>query len=261
MDEQLKTLKEKQNQQALAHITFTPQNKQAVMGRANRKKWRFYFTPQAVLILFSLFVICGLYFFIPASAPEKRAVETISDIDTPESLQKVAITGELFTIEWLSDSMDRGNHDYVTSYHSPLVIDPSTANFSRGDVVYYKIAATGANSNATAQNIGRIVGLPGETIEIIKGHVWINERKLSAFYSEATMHGLTEEAYFEKVNANNIADEEMTRKYFSTSMSPVTLGKNEVFVLVDQWWRGIDSKDHGPLQTEQIIGLVKGYAQ
>jgi hypothetical protein len=37
-----------------------------------------------------------------------------------------------------------------------------------------------------------------------------------------------------------------------------SIRKTRLF-LVDQWWRGTDSK--GPLQTGQIIGLVKGYAQ
>ena len=69
------------------------------------------------------------------------------------------------------------------------------------------------------------------------------------------------DAYFKKVNPSNIVDEEATRSYFSTSMPTVTVRENEVFVLVDQWWRGIDSKAYGPLPTEQIIGLVKGYAQ
>ncbi len=75
------------------------------------------------------------------------------------------------------------------------------------------------------------------------------------------MHGLNETAYFEKMESDNIADEEVVRAYFSTDMSPVTIGENEVFVLVDQWWRGTDSKDYGPLRIDQIIGVVKGYAQ
>lgn len=263
MDKQLKTLKEKQNQQALAHITFTSKNKQAVLDRVSSKKRRFRFLPQVAIVLVSLLVFSGLYFLIPSSPTEERAVETITDTDTPESLQKTAVTGELFTIEWQSDAMDRGNHDFLTSFHSPLVIDPNVSSLKRGDVVYYKTpsAISQTTPNVPAQNIGRIVGLPGETIEIIKGQVWIDDKKLLAFYAEATMHGMNEKAYFEKVDPSNVPDAEATRAYFSTTTSPVTVGENEVFVLVDQWWRGTDSKDNGPLETEQIIGLVKGYAQ
>ncbi|MGM9949840.1 MAG: signal peptidase I [Lysinibacillus sp.] len=263
MDERLKTLKKKQNQQALVHITFTNANKQAVLDRINRKKLPLRLIPQMALVLFSLVAIGSLYFLIAGNPPEEMAIETISDTDTPQSLQHVAVTGDLFTIEWLSDAMDRGNHDYLTSYHSPLVIDPEVSTFKRGDVVYYETPASAIKMNPQipAQNIGRIVGLPGETIEIIDGQVWINNQKLVSFYAQATMHGLNETAYFEKVDPSNIVDEEAIRAYFSTSLPAAAIGENEVFVLVDQWWRGTDSKDYGPLQTEQIIGLVKGYAQ
>ncbi len=263
MDKQLKILKEKQNQQALAHITFTNENKQAVLDRVNRKKRQLRLIPQAALILVSLVAISSLYFLIAGNPSEEKTIEMISDIDTPQNLQHVAVTGELYTIEWLSDAMDRGNHDYLTSYHSPLVIDPDASDFKRGDVVYYEIPTSiiKANPQVPTKNIGRIVGLPGEKIEIIDGQVWINNQKLVSFYAQATMHGMNEAAYFKKVNPSNIVDEEAIRAYFSTSLPAVTIGENEVFVLVDQWWRGTDSKEYGPLPTEQIIGLVKGYAQ
>lgn len=263
MDEKLKALKEEKSQQTLSHITFTQKDKQAVLERVKRKKIRFRFMPQAAFILFCMLALSSLYLLISDDSPEKKAIETISDVNTPKSLHKLAVTGEMFTIDWLSDVMDRGNHDFVTSYHSPLVVDPEITNFKRGDVIYYKISAsaTTANSHKSPQTIGRIVGLPGETIEIIDGQVWIDDKKLVAFYAEATMHGLSETAYFEKMESDNIADEEAVRAYFSTDMSPVTIGENEVFVLVDQWWRGTDSKDYGPLRIDQIIGVVKGYAQ
>ncbi|KGR82911.1 signal peptidase I [Lysinibacillus odysseyi] len=263
MDEKLKALKEEQSQQTLSHITFTQKDKQAVLERVKRKKIRFRFMPQAAFILFTLITVSSLYLFISDSSLEEETIETISDVNTPESPQILAVSGEMFTIDWLSDAMDRGNHDYVTSYHSPLVVDSEIAAFKRGEVIYYQMPSSvnEAVPNTTVQNIGRIVGLPGETVEIIDGHVWIDDKKLLAFYAEATMHGLNETVYFEKINPGNIADEEAARAYFSTEMPPVTVGENEVFVLVDQWWRGADSKDYGPLRTDQIIGIVKGYAQ
>ncbi len=157
MDKQLKILKEKQNQQTLAHITFTNENKQAVLDRVNRKKRQLRLIPHMIFVFVSLVAVSSLYFLIAGNPPEEKMIATISDIDTPDSLQKVAVTGELFTIEWLSDAMDRGNHDYLTSYHSPLVIDPDTSDFKRGDVVYYEISRrpsglrkTTASSNSLA---------------------------------------------------------------------------------------------------------------
>jgi signal peptidase I len=34
-----------------------------------------------------------------------------------------------------------------------------------------------------------------------------------------------------------------------------------VFILVDQWWRGTDSRDFGPLSIKKIEGIVIGYEE
>ena len=75
------------------------------------------------------------------------------------------------------------------------------------------------------------------------------------------MHGLNEEEYFNNVPSRNIANEQLTRDYFKTYMNPVTVKENNVFILVDQWWRGIDSRDYGPLSLEKIEGIVIGYEE
>ena len=121
-------------------------------------------------------MVIGLFYLL-------KPTETIIDSTTPQKLPFLAVTGEQYTIEWLSDAMDRGNHDFYTNVHGALIVDPSIKIFERGQVAYYQLPDTNNEDN---MYISRIVGLPGETIEIKDGHVWIDDKKLEAFYAGAT---------------------------------------------------------------------------
>jgi signal peptidase I len=45
------------------------------------------------------------------------------------------------------------------------------------------------------------------------------------------------------------------------NMAAVTVKENTVFILVDQWWRGYDSREYGPLPVEEIEGIITGTAE
>lgn len=124
----------------------------------------------------------------------------------------------------------------------------------RGDVIYYQMldSELEKNENLPKMYLVRVVGLPDETVKIENGQVYINDKKLDTFYGVATSLGLTKEEYFETVNLKNVNKEEM-ENYFNTSMEPIKVEENTVFVLVDMWWRGTDSKDFGLLPEENII--------
>ncbi|MEO4052860.1 signal peptidase I [Solibacillus sp. CAU 1738] len=263
MHEQLKTLKDNRDIGPLQQVTFTEQNKKAVLRNVHLKKKRRFIVPQFVLALFSVFVIAGIYLLMNDNINQQRAVETITDSITSSEVLTVPISDNLFTIEWLSDAMDRGNHDFETSAHDLLVIDPTIRTNKRGDVIYYQMPEEMLlqNPNIPTQYLGRIVALPGESIEIINGQVWIDGKILNTFYGKATKHGLDEEAYFNKVDESNIVNAEETRKYFSTSAPLTNVKEGEVYILVDQWWRGTDSRHYGALDTKEIIGVVLGYEQ
>ena len=109
--------------------------------------------------------------------------------------------------------------------------------------------------------IGRVVGLPGETVEIKSGQVYIDGKKLDTFYGKATRRGAGEEEYFNTVPRSAIGDEQSTREYFNMNMAAVTVKENTVFILVDQWWRGTDSREFGPLSISEIEGIITGTAE
>ncbi|MDO5294825.1 MAG: signal peptidase I [bacterium] len=80
--------------------------------------------------------------------------------------------------------------------------------------------------------IKRIIGLPGETVQIIDGFVYINGEKLDDPYGKTA----TETA--------------------GIAADPVKLGENEYFVMGDNRDYSRDSRSIGPVKSEKINGRV-----
>lgn len=138
------------------------------------------------------------------------------------------------------DSMHRDDQDY---YKYPVVVDTDyyqTHEAKRGDVVYFndKVGIgrpEGKPSIKWGEIIGRIVGLPGEKVEILAGHVYVDDRKLDTFYA-------------------------------ISSHSPETFNKGKIrvpsghyYIMFDNWFRaGIPV---GPTPQSDVIGKVLGYVE
>jgi len=216
-----------------------------------------------------------------ATATETPEAEVLTDEKTKQSIEMVEAKENTKLVEWGSDAMDRGNYDYDTITHSSLVVEIGYREVNRGDVVYYKTpeSAINDNPNLPEHYIARVVGLPGETVEIREGQVYVDDKKLDTFYGVATDRGFNKVEYLEMAEKNIeegtwTTDEQVSKKelitwvnmdakeeYFNTSMEPVKVSNEAVFVLVDQWWRGTDSKDFGELSLQAIEGKVLGYAK
>ena len=108
-----------------------------------------------------------------------------------------------------------------------LIINEITYRFNepqRGEVIVFKYP-----KNPRQYYIKRIIGLPGETIEIRDGQVYIN---------------------------NEILEEEYIKLLSSDNRKTVVLGDNEYFVLGDNRKNSSDSRLFGPLKEKYIIGKV-----
>lgn len=105
---------------------------------------------------------------------------------------------------------------------------------ARGDVVVFR-----APKNESVYYIKRIVGLPGERVEIVNDMVTIfnNEHQNGFNLDEKYLNGHTKTGW-----TGNIV---------------VTLKDNQYFVLGDNRMNSLDSRYWGPLEKKEIIGLVR----
>ncbi|MEE0954816.1 MAG: signal peptidase I [Eubacterium sp.] len=99
-------------------------------------------------------------------------------------------------------------------------------SYDRGDVIAIKMP-TGD------RYIKRIIGLPGDTIELKDGKVYVN----GTHFTTGEESGITE-------------PEAETVTY------PLTLGESEYFVMGDNRTDSIDSRTFGPIVGVQIMGVI-----
>lgn len=117
--------------------------------------------------------------------------------------------------------------------HEYLIIDELSFRFRepvRGEIVVFRYPR-----DPSQFFIKRVIGLPGETVEVTDGNIII--------YNEEHPNGLTlEEDY--------LGDEQTNGK------ERVTLGENEYFVFGDNRDASLDSRSFGPVTSKDLIGRV-----
>jgi signal peptidase I len=126
------------------------------------------------------------------------------------------------------------------NYHSSdyLIIDEISYRFNapqRGDVVVFKYP-----KNPDFKYIKRIIGLPGETIEIKNKEIFItNNQNTFKLDESAYLPALVFDAW-ERID----------------NMDPVILGLDEYFVLGDNRNNSSDSRIWGVLPAKNIVGKI-----
>lgn len=116
----------------------------------------------------------------------------------------------------------RNNDSVIIQKLSYYLGDPK-----RYDVIVFPVAAGSSEENGDVFYIKRIIGLPGEVVQIINGKVYINGNKLKG----------------DKYSDEEIADPGIAEM-------PVQLGEDEYFVLGDNRNMSTDSR-------YQYVGMVK----
>ncbi len=129
-------------------------------------------------------------------------------------------------------SMEPTFHD-----HEYLIIDEISYRFNdpkRGEVIVFRYP-----DNPQEYFIKRVIGLPGEKVEIINGDIFIYNRDNPEGFK------LDEGLYL----ADNI-------KTYNTNEEPVELESGEYFVLGDNRYASKDSRTFGVLNKSFITGRV-----
>ncbi|MFA6466849.1 MAG: signal peptidase I [Patescibacteria group bacterium] len=108
-----------------------------------------------------------------------------------------------------------------------LIIDEISYRFNakeRGEVIIFKNP-----KDTKSYFIKRIIGLPGETVSVENGKVFVGGEQL---------------------------DEPYIENFSSDTHLAVTLGENEYFVMGDNRTNSLDSRQLGPIHKDYIIGRV-----
>lgn len=122
-------------------------------------------------------------------------------------------------------------------YGFTSILSAKTSKPKRGEVVVVDMEENGKQ----AYWVKRIIGMPGETVSIKDGVVYINDKALD------------ESAYMDEEYVQSVIDQ---YGYFMEDMEPVTLKDNEYFVMGDNRIVSKDSRNPlvGPVQESQIYG-------
>jgi signal peptidase I len=118
--------------------------------------------------------------------------------------------------------------------HEYLIIDELSYRFhqpQRGDIVVFRYP-----NDPKQFFIKRVIGLPGETVEIAGGQVKI--------YNEKNPNGMV-------LDEHSYLDQD-----FTSTTRTVTLKSDEYFVLGDNRIASLDSRYFGPVNQSYIVGRV-----
>lgn len=163
----------------------------------------------------------------------KAIIDFVMDI-----LETVTFVGSIFIVIYLfimQPNQVKGA-SMVPTFHDGEYIFTSKVTYKfrsidRGDVVVFK-----SPRNPDLEYIKRVIALPGDTIRITEGVVYINNRAIDEPYiSDKT--NLWEGGY--------IHEDEI-----------VTVPDKKIWVMGDNRPRSSDSRDFGPVETSSLIGQV-----
>ena len=142
----------------------------------------------------------------------------------------IALTWTVVTFAGQRTEVSGSSMETTLSDKDQLIVDKMTYRFR--DPKRYDIVVFPYQYQDNTYYIKRIIGLPGETVQILSGMVYIDGRRLDEHYGNEIMEN------------PGIAEE------------PLTLGEDEYFVLGDNRNNSSDSRasDVGLIHRKDLIG-------
>ena len=132
-------------------------------------------------------------------------------------------------------------HENVTASNIEMFVDRMLVDYlvqpKRWDIIVFRFP-----QNPNEFYVMRLVGLPGESIQIRDGKIFINEEQLP---NPPELKSLRWD-----VDENSPVDDVLAVR------QPFTLGPDEYFTLGDYSTNSYDSRYWGPVPTENVVGTV-----
>lgn len=174
--------------------------------------------------------------------------------------------------------------NFITTYDITVVGDSMEPTFSNGDKIKINLVNTedentfdrnsfvvvkeGPRSNTMI--IKRVIGVPGDEIEYIKGHLFINGRyvmgpdngitksKALEMYKEIKETGKLDNSTEKEKEADNKGQIEYQNTNNVTTFKPIKLKEDEYWITSDNLEiNTVDSRTLGPINKNLILGKVK----
>ena len=122
-------------------------------------------------------------------------------------------------------------------------------NPERGDIVAFKYPV-----DESKDFVKRIIGIPGDTIQIVNDDVYINNEKLELkFIGKCSLeHGIGADIYQETLGNVSYQILDQNKRY--RDFGPVTVPEGEYFVMGDNRDYSSDSRHWGMVKRHQIYG-------
>ena len=156
-------------------------------------------------------------------------------------IQTIVLALSIFVIIYLfflQPHQVRGNSMYPNFKNDEfLLTDKISYRFhppKRGDVIIVKAPPSEPCAEEECEYIKRIVGLPGETVMVKEGSLFIDDKQLSEDYLSAEI----------KTRSGSFLMEGI----------PYILGEDEYLIFGDNRFYSRDGREFGPVKREAIIG-------
>lgn len=181
-------------------------------------------------LLTSVLILNGCMATTITDTVTEKKIKQMDTVDPTLSTIKVQTDGMLADVGYVA-----GNHPFGIG--NIVLVDLKfyeRNGVSRGDIVVFKTK----NNKDQSTDIARVVGLPGESVNVKKGQVYIDGNKLDTFYGD------------DGSSKNN-----------DSMAEPLTLLENEYFLLADVRWRGFNDSQTTvtAFSEKEILGKVVGY--
>ncbi len=164
----------------------------------------------------------------------KKVLEFVMDI-----LETITFVGSIFIVVYLfimQPHQVRGASMDTTFRNGQYILTNKLAyrigTFRRGDVVVFD-----SPQNSDIDFIKRIIGLPGDTVRVEGGKVYLNDKELN-------------EPYLDHVTTSTFDGG------FLTEGQEVTVPADYIFVMGDNRPRSSDSRSFGPVSEKHVVGRV-----